>query len=85
MDERNMDVYFELQSLIDSGKKANPEALEELARKGAAFPLSDASSIELYEEAVRQQALLASTPKIFKKPKNPFSNIETFVNVGTHE
>lgn len=80
-----MDVYFELQNLIDSGKRANPDALEELARQGTAFPLSDANCIELYEEAVRQQTRLGSAPKIFKKPKNPFSNIETFVNVGTQE
>lgn len=77
-----MDVFLELQKLISSGKKAQSDALEELTKKEAAFPINDPTSIELYEEASRLRSLLAVEAKVFRRPTNPFSNIDTFVNVG---
>lgn len=80
-----MDVYYELKKLISSGKKAQADALTEMTRKEAAFPVADPTSIELYEEATRLRNILALEPKIFRKPRNPYSNINTFKNIGSEK
>lgn len=83
MDERQEEVLGVLRKVVASGKKAKPEYIDELIQSQSAIPMSDIGALALYEENLLNHG--ESEKRNFTRARNPFSNINTYVNVGTEE